>query len=58
MISPRPTCGHGAQHDLANEAGVRQALISSIEASRANPTVESLDEVASALDVAVADLVA
>jgi transcriptional regulator with XRE-family HTH domain len=47
-----------AQHDLASEAGVRQALISSIESSHANPTLESLDKVASALDVAVADLLA
>jgi transcriptional regulator with XRE-family HTH domain len=47
-----------SQHDLANEAGVRQALISSIESRQANPTLESLDKVASALDVAVADLLA
>jgi transcriptional regulator with XRE-family HTH domain len=47
-----------SQHDLANEAGVRQALISSIESSHANPTLESLDKVSSALDVAVADLLA
>jgi transcriptional regulator with XRE-family HTH domain len=47
-----------SQLDLANEAGVRQALISSIEHGRANPTLESLDKVASALDVAVADLLA
>jgi transcriptional regulator with XRE-family HTH domain len=36
----------------------RQALISSIERGSANPPLESLDKVASALDVAVADLVA
>jgi transcriptional regulator with XRE-family HTH domain len=47
-----------SQLDLANEAGVRQALIGSIEHGRANPTLESLDKVASALDVAVADLLA
>jgi transcriptional regulator with XRE-family HTH domain len=47
-----------SQHDLANEAGVRQALVSSIESGQANPTLESLDKVASALDVAVADLLA
>jgi transcriptional regulator with XRE-family HTH domain len=34
------------------------ALISSIEGGRANPTLESLDKVALALDVAVADLLA
>jgi predicted transcriptional regulator len=28
-----------SQHDLANEAGARQALISSLEAGEANPTV-------------------
>jgi transcriptional regulator with XRE-family HTH domain len=37
---------------------MRQALISSIEGDRADPTLESLDKVASALDVAVADLLA
>jgi transcriptional regulator with XRE-family HTH domain len=45
-----------SQHDLANEAGVRQALVSSIESGQANPTLESLDKVALALDVAVGDL--
>jgi transcriptional regulator with XRE-family HTH domain len=45
-----------SQHELASEAGVRRALISSIERGHANPTLESLDKVASALDVAVADL--
>jgi transcriptional regulator with XRE-family HTH domain len=44
--------GHNA------ERYVRQALISSIEGGHANPTLESLDKVASALDVAVADLLA
>jgi transcriptional regulator with XRE-family HTH domain len=47
-----------SQHDLANEAGVRQALVSSIESSHANPTLESLHKIASALDVAVTDLLA
>jgi transcriptional regulator with XRE-family HTH domain len=45
-----------SQHDLANEAGVRQALISSLEIATANPTLESLDKVAGALDVRLADL--
>jgi transcriptional regulator with XRE-family HTH domain len=45
-----------SQHDLANEAGVRQALISSLEIATANPTVESLDKVAGALNVRLADL--
>jgi transcriptional regulator with XRE-family HTH domain len=45
-----------SQHDLANEAGVRQALISSLEIATANPTLESLDKVAGALNVGLADL--
>jgi transcriptional regulator with XRE-family HTH domain len=47
-----------SQHDLANEAGVRQALISSLEIATANPTLESLDKVAGALNVRLADLLA
>jgi transcriptional regulator with XRE-family HTH domain len=47
-----------SQHDLADEAGVRQALISSLEAQKSNPTLSSLEKVATALDVAVADLLA
>ncbi len=46
-----------SQHDLANEANVRQALVSAIEAATANPTLESLDKIASALDLELADLV-
>lgn len=38
-----------SQDDLAAEAGVRQALISAIEVETANPTLETLDRVASAL---------
>jgi len=45
-----------SQHDLAGEAGVRQALISSLEVATANPTLESLEKVAGALNVSVADL--
>jgi transcriptional regulator with XRE-family HTH domain len=47
-----------SQHDLANEAGVRQALISSLEIATANPTLEPLDKVAGALNVRLADLLA
>lgn len=47
-----------SQHDLANEADVRQALVSQLELAQANPTLESLDKLASALRVDVADLVA
>jgi transcriptional regulator with XRE-family HTH domain len=35
---------------------VRQALVSSIEVAKANPTIESLDRIAAALGVDVADL--
>jgi transcriptional regulator with XRE-family HTH domain len=45
-----------SQDDLAGEAGVRQALISAIEVTTANPTLESLDRLASALGVDVAIL--
>jgi transcriptional regulator with XRE-family HTH domain len=39
------------QHDLANESGTRQALISSFEAGDANPSLEALDRIAPALGV-------
>jgi transcriptional regulator with XRE-family HTH domain len=45
-----------SQHDLADEANVRQALVSALEVAKANPTLESLDRIAAALDVDVADL--
>jgi transcriptional regulator with XRE-family HTH domain len=45
-----------SQHDLAGEAGVRQALISSLEVATANPTLDSLEKVAGALNVSVAEL--
>jgi transcriptional regulator with XRE-family HTH domain len=45
-----------SQHDLANEAGVRQALVSALELGDANPTLESLDKIATALGVSLADL--
>ena len=45
-----------SQHDLADEANVRQALVSALEIAKANPTLESLDRIAAALDVDVADL--
>ncbi|HEX7855345.1 MAG TPA: helix-turn-helix transcriptional regulator [Sphingobium sp.] len=40
-----------SQDDLAAEAGLRQALISAIEVGTANPTLDSLDRVASALKI-------
>jgi len=45
-----------SQHDLANEADVRQALVSAIEVATANPTLETLDKFAAALGLDVADL--
>ena len=45
-----------SQHDLADEANARQALVSSIEVAKANPTIESLDRIAEAFGVDVADL--
>lgn len=45
-----------SQHDLAAEAGVRQALISEIEIGSANPTLETLEKIARALDVGIGDL--
>jgi transcriptional regulator with XRE-family HTH domain len=45
--------GHNAERYV-----FARPLISSIEHGHANPTLESLDKVASALDVAVADLLA
>jgi transcriptional regulator with XRE-family HTH domain len=47
-----------SQYDLADEARLRQALISAIEVGTANPTLESLDKIAAALGVEVADLFA
>jgi len=45
-----------SQDDLAGAAGVRQALVSALEVTTSNPTLESLDKIAAALDVEVADL--
>lgn len=45
------------QYDLADETGLRQALVSQIEAEKANPTLLSLHKIASALGVQVAELV-
>lgn len=44
------------QYDLADETRLRQALISEIEAGKANPTLLSLHKIASALGVQVAEL--
>ena len=45
-----------SQTDLAEAAGVRRALVSDIERSVANPTLESLCRIAAALGVEPADL--
>jgi transcriptional regulator with XRE-family HTH domain len=45
-----------SQDALADAANVRQALISAIEVATANPTLQSLDQVAAALGVEVAAL--
>ncbi|MFZ5682991.1 MAG: helix-turn-helix domain-containing protein [Pseudomonadota bacterium] len=45
-----------SQDDLAAEAGIRQALVSAIEVATANPTLESLDRLASALKIDMAAL--
>ncbi len=47
-----------SQYDLADEARLRQALISALEVATANPTLASLDKIAAALDVEVAALFA
>ena len=45
-----------SQDDLAAEAGMRQALVSAIEVGIANPTLESLDRLATALKIEFAAL--
>jgi transcriptional regulator with XRE-family HTH domain len=45
-----------SQTELATRAGVRQALVSAVEVESANPTIESLDKIASALGVRIEDL--
>ena len=45
-----------SQDDLAAEAGIRQALVSAIEVATANPTLESLHRLASALKIDMAAL--
>jgi transcriptional regulator with XRE-family HTH domain len=42
-----------SQRDLAEEAELRQALISEIERGEANPTLDSLLKIAIALDVSL-----
>jgi transcriptional regulator with XRE-family HTH domain len=44
------------QRDLAEDAGIRQALISQIERGEANPTLDSILRIATALEVSFAEL--
>lgn len=44
------------QRDLAGDAGIRQALISEIERGEANPTIDSVLRIATALEVSFAEL--
>jgi transcriptional regulator with XRE-family HTH domain len=45
-----------SQDELADSAGVRQALVSAIEVGTANPTLNSLESLALALGVTVGEL--
>jgi transcriptional regulator with XRE-family HTH domain len=45
-----------SQAELAARAKVTQALVSAIELARANPTLESLDRLAQALQVSLLEL--
>jgi transcriptional regulator with XRE-family HTH domain len=47
-----------SQRDLAERAGIRQALVSQIELGEANVTLDSLLRIAIALDVDLAGLFA
>jgi transcriptional regulator with XRE-family HTH domain len=47
-----------SQYDLAEKAKVPQALVSALEVATANPTLETLDRVAAALGVEIAELAA
>lgn len=44
------------QRDLAEGAGVRQALVSAIERGEANPTLNSIMRIATALEVNFSEL--
>jgi DNA-binding XRE family transcriptional regulator len=45
-----------SQRDLAEDAGIRQALVSQIERGEANATLDSMLRIAMALDVRFAEL--
>jgi ribosome-binding protein aMBF1 (putative translation factor) len=44
------------QRDLAEQAEMRQALISQIERAEANPTLDSIAKIAAALEVSITTL--
>jgi transcriptional regulator with XRE-family HTH domain len=45
-----------SQQTLATRAGLRRALVSDIETCSTNPTLDTLEKIASVLKVKVADL--
>jgi transcriptional regulator with XRE-family HTH domain len=45
-----------SQSDLAERSGQRRALISDIESCKANPTLDTLSEIAKALKISVSEL--
>ena len=45
-----------SQADLADDAGIRRALVSEVERGEANPTLDSIVRIALALDVEPAEL--
>lgn len=57
-VKERRQLSNLSQRDLAERAGVRQALVSQIELSEANVTLDSLVRIAIALDVDLAGLFA
>ena len=45
-----------SQADLADDAGIRRALVSEVERGEANPTLDSIVRIALALDVEPSEL--
>ena len=57
-VKERRQLSNLSQRDLAERAGIRQALVSQIELGEANVTLDSLLRIAIALDVDLAGLFA
>ncbi|WP_246667234.1 helix-turn-helix transcriptional regulator [Bradyrhizobium sp. UNPA324] len=57
-VKERRQLSNLSQRDLAERAGIRQALVSQIELGEANVTLDSLVRIAIALDVDLAGLFA